>query len=98
MDIAVLMDELESIKPYKDTTFALMLAAQALGHRVMVFGQRDWQVRDGAVQAYVRTVQLYDQDEDYFRVLNEEVIDLGEADVVLQRKDPPFNLRYVYDS
>ena len=98
MDIAVLMDELESIKPYKDTTFALMLAAQALGHRVMVFGQRDWQVRDGAVQAYVRTVQLYDQDEDYFRVLNEEVIDLGEVDVLLQRKDPPFNLRYVYDS
>ena len=98
MDIAVLMDELESIKPYKDTTFALMLAAQALGHRVMVFGQRDWQVRDGVVQAYVRTVQLRDQDEDYFRVLNEEVIDLGEVDVVLQRKDPPFNLRYVYDS
>ena len=45
MDIAVLMDELESIKPYKDTTFALMLAAQALGHRVMVFGQRDWRCR-----------------------------------------------------
>lgn len=98
MNIAVLMDELESIKPYKDTTFALMLAAQALGHRVMVFGQRDWQVRDDAVQAYVRTVQLYDQDEDFFRVLNEEVIDLGDVDVVLQRKDPPFNLRYVYDS
>lgn len=98
MDIAVLMDDLASIKPYKDTTFALMLAAQARGHRVMVFDQGDWQVRDGNVQAYVRTVRLVDQDEDFFRVLNEEVIDLCEVDVVLQRKDPPFNLRYIYDS
>ena len=79
MDIAVLMDDLASIKPYKDTTFALMLAAQARGHRGMVFDQ-------------------VDQDEDFFRVLNEEVIDLCEVDVVLQRKDPPFNLRYIYDS
>ena len=98
MDIAVLMDDLASIKPYKDTTFALMLAAQARGHQVMVFEQGDWQVRDGNVQAYVRTVRLVDQDEDFFRVLNEEVIDLCEVDVVLQRKDPPFNLRYIYDS
>jgi len=98
MDIAVLMDDLASIKPYKDTTFALMLAAQARGHRVMVFDQGDWQVRDSNVQAYVRTVRLVDQDEDFFRVLNEEVIDLCEVDVVLQRKDPPFNLRYIYDS
>lgn len=98
MDIAVLMDDLASIKPYKDTTFALMLAAQARGHRVMVFDQGDWQVRDGNVQAYVRTVRLVDQDEDFFRVLNEEVIDFCEVDVVLQRKDPPFNLRYIYDS
>ena len=98
MDIAVLMDDLASIKPYKDTTFALMLAAQVRGHRVMVFDQGDWQVRDSNVQAYVRTVRLVDQDEDFFRVLNEEVIDLCEVDVVLQRKDPPFNLRYIYDS
>lgn len=98
MDIAVLMDDLASIRPYKDTTFALMLTAQARGHRVMVFEQGDWQVRDGNVQAYVRTVRLVDQDEDFFRVLNEEVIDLCEVDVVLQRKDPPFNLRYIYDS
>lgn len=98
MRIAVLMDDIDTIKTYKDTTFALMLSAQARGHEVMIFGQADWQVRDGAVEAYVRTVSLTDREEDYYRVLNEEVIDLASVDVVLQRKDPPFNLNYVYDS
>ncbi len=97
-NIAVLMDDIDTIKTYKDTTFALMLAAQRRGLAVMVFGQQDWSVRDGSVLAYVRTVELTDREEDYYRVLNEEVIDLSTVDVVLQRKDPPFNLRYIYDS
>lgn len=96
--LAVLMDNIDEIKPYKDTTFALMLAAQHRGMQVMVFEQQDWRVRDGEVRAYVRTVELFDRDEEYYRVLNEEEIDLTSADVVLQRKDPPFNLRYIYDS
>ena len=98
MRVAVLMDDLDTIKTYKDTTFALMLAAQKRGHEVMVFAQADWQVRDGGVEAYVRTVALTDREEDYYQVRNEEVIDLASVDVVLQRKDPPFNLNYVYDS
>lgn len=97
-DIAVLMDDIDEIKTYKDTTFALMLAAQALGHRVMIFGQRDWQMRDGEVQAYVQSVRLQDDADDYYRVRNEEMIALGDVDVVLQRKDPPFNMDYIYDS
>lgn len=96
--LAVLMDNIDEIKPYKDTTFALMLAAQRRGMQVMIFEQQDWRVRDGEVRAYVRTVELFDRDEEYCRVLNEEEIDLTSADVVLQRKDPPFNLRYIYDS
>lgn len=97
-NVAVLMDDINSIKTYKDTTFALMLAAQRRGMEVMVFGQQDWSVRDGGVRAYVRTVELFDRAEDYYRVLNEEEIDLSTVDVVLQRKDPPFNLRFIYDS
>ncbi|UJF23730.1 glutathione synthase [Suttonella sp. R2A3] len=97
-DIAILMDDIDDIKTYKDTTFALMLAAQELGHQVMIFGQRDWQVRDGEVQAYVQSVVLTDDVDDYYRVRNEEMIVLNEVDVVLQRKDPPFNMDYIYDS
>lgn len=96
--IAVLMDDIDTIKTYKDTTFAPMLAAQKRGMTVMIFGQQDWSVRDGEVRAYVRTVALTDRDENYYRILNEEEIDLSTVDIVLQRKDPPFNLRFIYDS
>lgn len=97
-NVAVLMDDIDTIKTYKDTTFALMLAAQRRGMEIMIFGQQDWSVRDGVVRAYVRTVELFDRHEAYYRVLNEEEIDLSMVDVVLQRKDPPFNLRFIYDS
>lgn len=96
--VAVLMDDIDHIRSYKDTTFALMLAARKRGMQVMIFGQRDWQVRDGSVRSYVRTVELIDREEEYYRVINEEVVDLANVDVVLARKDPPFNMRYVYDT
>ena len=96
--VAVLMDDISKIKTYKDTTFALMLAAQKRGYDLMIFGQEDWSVRDGEVMAYVQTVSLIDREEDYYQVLNEEVINLATVDVVLQRKDPPFNLPFIYDS
>ncbi len=97
-NVAVLMDDIDHIRTYKDTTFALMLAAQKRGMQVMIFTQRDWQVRDGSVLSYVRTVELIDREEDYYRVTNEEVLDLANVDVVLMRKDPPFDMRYIYDT
>lgn len=98
LKIAVLMDDIGSIKPYKDTTFALMLSAQARGHEVMVFEQKDWRVVDGCVEAMVSVVALVDREKDYYEVLERRLIDLSTVDVVLQRKDPPFNLRYIYDT
>lgn len=98
LNVAILMDDIDTIHTYKDTTFALMLAAQARDYKVMFFTQRDWQVKDGEVYAYVRTLELTDREEDYYRITNEEVINLSEVDVVLQRKDPPFNMRYIYDT
>ena len=96
--VAVLMDDIDHIKTYKDTTFALMLAAQKRNMDVLIFEQKDWSIKDGDVRAMVRQIELFDRDEDYYRVLNEEEISLFTVDVVLQRKDPPFNLAFIYDS
>lgn len=98
MRVAVLMDDLDSIVPYKDTTLALMLSAQARGHEVWVFSQGDWQVRQGQVEAYVRLMHFQDSNDNFYKVLNEAVLPLNSMDVVLQRKDPPFDLNYIYDS
>lgn len=96
--VAVLMDDIDHIKTHKDTTFALMLAAQKRNMDVLIFEQKDWSIKDGDVRAMVRQIELFDRDEDYYRVLNEEEISLFTVDVVLQRKDPPFNLAFIYDS
>ena len=98
MKIAVLMDDIRTIKTYKDTTFALMLSAQRRGHEVFILQQPDWFVRDGRVSARVQRVELTDRAQDYHRVLEETTLDLSSVAVLLQRKDPPFDLNYIYDS
>lgn len=98
MKIAVLMDDIDTIKTYKDTTFALMLSAQKRGHEIWIFTQADWQVRDGEPFAHLKQIQVFDKKEDYYQVLKSERLNLSAFDVVLQRKDPPFDLNYIYDS
>ena len=84
MKIAVLMDDIRTIKTYKDTTFALMLSAQRRGHEVFILQQPDWFVRDGRVSARVQRVELTDRAQDYHRVLEETTLDLSSVAVLLQ--------------
>ena len=96
--VAILMDDIDHIKTYKDTSFALMLAAQKRNMDILIFEQKDWSIKDGDVRAMVRQVKLFDREEDYYQIINEEEISLSSVDVLLQRKDPPFNLTFIYDS
>lgn len=96
--VAILMDDIDHIKTYKDTSFALMLAAQKRNMDILIFEQKDWSIKDGDVRAMVRQVKLFDREEDYYKIINEEEISLSSVDVLLQRKDPPFNLTFIYDS
>ncbi len=96
LSFGVLMDPIELIKPYKDSTFAMMLAAQARGHRLYYFQQRDLFVTAGQAQAIVRQVEVADTEEDYFHLQPEETTPLDSFDVILMRKDPPFDMEYIY--
>lgn len=98
MKIAVLMDCLSQITPAKDTTFALMLEAQKRGYSVYVFGQNDWFIKNGEPIANLKKVSLFDQDKNFYQILENATKNLTEFDVVLQRKDPPVEDNYFYDS
>lgn len=98
MNIAMLMDDIHSIKTYKDTSFALLLAAQARGHALYYFRQKDWKVVDGQAYALLCRIEVEDRENDYVRILQREVRALAEMDIVFQRKDPPFNMNYIYDT
>jgi glutathione synthase len=101
MKILFVADPLESFKIYKDTTFAMMREAQRRGHTLSACEPKDimWQ-RGAPVTAFVRDITLTGQFEPWFEAAQQPPHELGQAlkdfDVVLMRKDPPFDSEFFY--
>jgi len=95
--VAVQMDPLESINITGDSTFALMLSAQARGHTLWHYDVRTLAWEDGRLTAWARPVSVRRVTGDHFERLGELTrIDLAaDIDVVLMRQDPPFDLGYI---
>jgi glutathione synthase len=89
-----ILDPLDELKAYKDTSVAMMRAAQARGHQVLACEQRDLHARD-RVYANAGRLSLADNDEDWVREHPKETAALASFDAVLMRKDPPFDLEYL---
>jgi glutathione synthase len=90
------MDPIASINPAKDSTLAMMLAAQARGVELHYLEQRDLWVRDGTAMARLRPVTVRDDLKDWFTLGEPVVRPLAEMDAALMRKDPPFDTEYIY--
>ncbi len=96
LTVAVQMDPLDSINIAGDSTFALMLSAQERGHSLFHYAAEDLNYRDGRVWAKAHPVTVQRVTGDHFSVGEPVNLDLGdEADVVLMRQDPPFDLGYI---
>ena len=95
MRFLYLIDPPGTLKAYKDTTVAMMRAAQARGHEVWVAGQPDLHWNKGRVQAHASRLTLADNDEDWYRAHEAVTRTLASFGAVLMRKDPPFDLEYV---
>jgi len=94
--VAVQMDPLESINIAGDSTFALMLAAQARGHRLFHYAAGDLTYRDGRLTAPARSVTVQKVAGDHHKSGDFQTLDLAEdVDVILMRQDPPFDLAYI---
>ena len=94
--LAVLMDPLESIKPAKDSTIAMLIAAAKRDCATWYFGQSDLWVRDGRAIARLRPLEVVGDGKAWYRAGEPVVRPLAEIDAVLMRKDPPFDLEYIY--
>ncbi|EQB30553.1 glutathione synthase [Sphingobium ummariense] len=96
LTVAVQMDPMEGIKIGGDSTFHIMLAAQARGHRLYHYLAPDLTYREGRVLAKARPVKVQKVEGDHFAFGDWEMLDLGrDVDVVLMRQDPPFDLSYI---
>jgi len=96
--LAVVMDPIGSIKPAKDTTLAMLLAAQARGWMLHYLEQTDLYLRDGEARARARFLKVRDTPSDWFSFGEEQDMSLGSVDVILMRKDPPFDMEYIYST
>ncbi|MGH8251748.1 MAG: glutathione synthase [Steroidobacteraceae bacterium] len=94
--LAVLMDPLDTIKPAKDSTVAILAAANRRGLQTWCFEQGDLSVRDGRASARLSPVEVIGKDRDWYRKGEPVARPLGDVDVVMMRKDPPFDMEYVY--
>ena len=98
MDFAFVLDPLPLIKAYKDTSVAMMRALDARGHRVHAIGQADIYWRDGATRARARPLVLSSGDHDWYTAGETEDRPLTGFAAVMMRKDPPFDMEYVYST
>jgi glutathione synthase len=96
MKIAFLADPLSGFKIYKDSTFAMMREAARRGHRIFAFEQRHMVLENGVVSADVAEITLTGDPDDWYRVGEQESTRLSAFDAVIERKDPPFDMEYVY--
>ncbi len=96
LKLGVVMDPIGSIKIKKDSTFAMLLEAQARGWELHYLEQRDLYLVDGVTRARPRPLTVRDDPAGWFTLGEAVDLPLHDLDAVLMRKDPPFDMEYIY--
>jgi glutathione synthase len=94
--LAVIMDPIESIKPQKDSSLAMLLEAQNRGWEIHYGGLNNIWLRDGVPFGRLTKLQVADDQTKWFEPGDVVVTPLGDMDVILMRKDPPFDTEYIF--
>jgi len=98
MDFAFVLDPLPVLKAYKDSSIAMMRALAARGHRVFALEQADIYWQDGATRARTRALELHADDHHWYTAGAVDERPLASFGAVMMRKDPPFDMEYVYST
>ena len=93
--LGIVMDSLSDINVKKDSSFAMMLAAQKLGWEIHVIYQSDLYTNNQIAKAYSRITTVKDNPDNWFNHTVEQDIELSTLDAIIMRKDPPFDMEYI---
>lgn len=96
--LGVVMDPIEHISFAKDTTLAMLLAAQEKGWDLYYMEQSDLSLENGVARAYTRKLRVHNNPEHWFDLEPPQAIELSQLDAVLMRKDPPFDNEFIYST
>jgi glutathione synthase len=94
--LGMVMDPISKINIKKDTSFAMLLEAQARGWELHYMELDDLFLSNGKAYARTRLLQVERNPEQWYQFGSEQTLDLGELNAILMRKDPPFNQEYIY--
>ncbi len=92
------MDPIDQITIKKDSSFAMLLAAQARGWTLIYMEQADLFLDEGEAKANIRELRVREDPADWFTLGEAQTIALKDLDVILMRKDPPFDMEYIYST
>lgn len=98
ISLGVVMDPIADITFYKDTTLALLLAAQERGWDLYYMEQSDLYLQQGEARASLRNLFVADKADGWYELGQAQDRRLGDLDVILMRKDPPFDNEYIYST
>lgn len=96
--LGVVMDPIATIQVKKDSTLAMLLAAQRRGWELCYLELKDLYLRDGETYGRWRPLRVADDPVEWFELGDQRAESLGGLDIVLMRKDPPFDMEYVYST
>jgi glutathione synthase len=94
--IGIVMDPIGSITPKKDSSLAMLLEATRRGAEIHYFEQQHLRMLSGKAIGLSTRLNVRDDNDDWFDFGTQEEIELGNLDAILMRKDPPFDMEYVY--
>src|ERR1700712_4222393 len=96
--LVVVMDPIEAIKPAKDSTLAILVAAQTRGWELFYAEQKDLYLRDGIAWGRLSPLKVYADPGTWFERGAHVAAKLGDYDAILMRKDPPFDMEFIYST
>ena len=96
LKIGIVMDPIGSITPKKDSSLAMLLEASRRGAEIHYFEQQDLRMLSGKAIGRSTRLTVRDDNDDWFDFGEQRDIELGDLDAILMRKDPPFDMEYVY--
>ena len=98
MKLGILMDPISGINIKKDSSFAMLLAAQKRGWDIYYMEQKDLFINNDMPMANLQSLKVEDNTEHWFTLSDTKVQELSSLDIILMRKDPPFDLEYIYST
>lgn len=94
--LGIVMDPIATINIKKDTSFAMLLEAQRRGYHIYYMEMNDLYLYQGEARARMRTLSVQEDVKSWYQFHDQQDIALAELDVILMRKDPPFDTEFIY--